>query len=38
MIALFTANPMAVVGKLVQKQEIDSYIHKDKQYKKQHTN
>jgi hypothetical protein len=27
--------PVAVVGKLVQKQEIDSYVEKEKQHTKQ---
>jgi hypothetical protein len=31
-------NTVAVVGKLVQKQETDSYIQKEKKYTKQYKN
>jgi hypothetical protein len=31
-------HPVAVVGRLVQKQERDSYIQKEKQYTKQYKN
>jgi hypothetical protein len=31
-------HPIAVVGKLIQKYERDSYIQKDKQYTKQYKN
>ena len=29
-------HPVAVIGKLIQKKEIDSYIQKEKQYTKQY--